>query len=451
MPSIKDFRKIVHSDCERSKSIKINILASIGIKGVSILVSLFLVPITLNYVDSELYGIWMTLSSFMLWLNFFDIGFTLGLQNKLTEALAKGDTDLGKSLVSTTYFVMMTVFIPLCVILEVILPYIDWAHWLNINDVYNQDIIMALHVMVACFCLQMVVSVITATIAAFQRVALSSSFLVLGNVLSLIVIVILTKTAEPSLLNLSLAISSMPVIVLLVASLVLFQTKFREVKPNITSIDLRHVKDIFNLGARFFLIQIQVVILFQSTNILISNFAGPDAVTNYNIAYKYLSIAMMVYGIMLGPIWPAFTDAYTKKDYDWMNRIYVKMKKVYFLSLFIMVLMVLVSPIVYRLWVGEKIEIPFALTCCVGLYMLVHTWDTLQVSMINGIGSIKLQTYVTLFGGIVYLPLAILGGKLLGTNGIILSQVCIVTLYSICFTVQLNRILKQKASGIWIK
>ena len=374
MPSIKDFRKIVHSDCERSKSIKINILASIGIKGVSILVSLFLVPITLNYVDSELYGIWMTLSSFMLWLNFFDIGFTLGLQNKLTEALAKGDTNLGKSLVSTTYFVMMAVFIPLCVILEVILPYIDWAHWLNINDVHNQDIIMALHVMVACFCLQMVVSVITATIAAFQRVALSSSFLVLGNVLSLIVIVILTKTAEPSLLNLSLAISSMPVIVLLIASLVLFQTKFREVKPNIASIDLRHVKDIFNLGARFFLIQIQVVILFQSTNILISNFAGPDAVTNYNIAYKYLSIAMMVYGIMLGPIWPAFTDAYTKKDYDWMNRIYVKMKKVYFLSLFIMVLMVLVSPIVYRVWVGEKIEIPFALTCCVGLYMLVHTW-----------------------------------------------------------------------------
>ena len=451
MPSIKDFRKLVHSDCERSKSIKMNILASIGIKGVSILVSLFLVPITLNYVDSELYGIWMTLSSFMLWLNFFDIGFTLGLQNKLTEALARNDMDLGRSLVSTTYFVMMVVFIPLCIVLEVTLPFVDWSSLLNISEIYNNDIVKALHVMVACFCVQMVVSVITATIAAFQRVALSSSFLVLGNILSLIVIFILTKTTEPSLLNLSLAISLMPVIVLFLASIVLFNTKFRGVKPTLSSINLNHVRGIFNLGARFFLIQIQVVVLFQSTNILISNFAGPDDVTNYNIAYKYLSIAMMVYGIMLGPIWPAFTDAYTKKDYDWMNRIYSKMKKVYFLSVLIMLIMIVLSPLVYRLWIGEKVEIPFVLTCCVGLYMLVHTWDTLQVSMINGIGSIKLQTYVTLFGGLAFLPLAALGGKFLGTNGIILAQVCIVTIYSICFTMQLNKILKQKASGIWIK
>ena len=451
MQGIKDLKNIFHSDCERSKSIKTNIIASFGIRGISILVSLFLVPITLDFVDTELYGIWMTLSSFMLWLNFFDIGFTLGLQNKLTEALAQNNLELGKSLVSTTYFVMLVVFLPLGVVLECIIPCVNWSTLLNVNDIYNEDIRMALHVMVACFCLQMVANVLTATIAAYQRVALSSSFLVLGNVLSLVVIFILTKTAEPSLLHLSWAVSSMPVFVLAVASVVLFNSRFQQVKPNIACIDFKHVKGIFNLGARFFLIQIQVVILFQSTNILISNFAGPDDVTNYNIAYKYLSIAMMVYGIMLGPIWPAFTDAYTKKDYDWMNRIYIKMKKVYFLSALIMGMMILVSPVVYKIWVGEKVDIPFALTCCVGLYMLIHTWDTLQVSMINGIGCIKLQTYVTLFGGLVYLPLAMLAGRLFGTNGIILAQVGIVSVYSVCFTIQLTRILKQKANGIWIK
>lgn len=50
------------------------------IKCISIAVSFFLVPLTLGYVDSELYGIWLTLSSIITWLQFMDIGFTNGLK-----------------------------------------------------------------------------------------------------------------------------------------------------------------------------------------------------------------------------------------------------------------------------------------------------------------------------------------------------------------------------------
>lgn len=83
--------RILFSENNRSSLIKKNIAGSIVIKGVSILTSLLLVPLTLNYVNKELYGIWLTLSSVVLWLNFFDIGFTLGLKNKLAESLATKD------------------------------------------------------------------------------------------------------------------------------------------------------------------------------------------------------------------------------------------------------------------------------------------------------------------------------------------------------------------------
>lgn len=71
-----------------SQTVKRNIIMSIGIKTVGVFVSLFIVPITLGYLSEEEYGIWLTLSSMLAWIVFFDIGLTNGLRNKLTEALA---------------------------------------------------------------------------------------------------------------------------------------------------------------------------------------------------------------------------------------------------------------------------------------------------------------------------------------------------------------------------
>ncbi len=406
---------------------------------------------TLGYVSSELYGIWLTLSSIMMWLNFFDIGFTLGLKNKLAEAIALGAWNRGKALVSTTYFIMILIFIPLCILLEFIIPYVNWSSFLNVNAIYNDEIIKTLYVLVACFCLQMIVNVLTAVIAAYQKVALSSAFPVMGNFMSLIAIWMLTKLCPSSLMALAFAISAMPILVLLLASAILFHKRFKAVSPNIKSIDKTYIKDLFNLGAKFFLIQIQVVILYQCTNILISNVSGPNEVTAYNIADKYLGIAMMIYTIILSPLWPAFTDAYTKKDFIWMKNIYRKMVKLYFASAVALILMVVISPIIYHLWIGEKANIPLLMTCSVAIYMLIHSWDTLQVQLINGIGTIKLQTYVTTIGLILHIPLSLCIGQYIGAIGVVISMIIINIIYSSFFTIQISKLLNQKAKGIWAK
>ena len=45
----------------RTQKLKSNIVLSILLKGVSVLVTFLLVPATIDYVDSEVYGIWLTL------------------------------------------------------------------------------------------------------------------------------------------------------------------------------------------------------------------------------------------------------------------------------------------------------------------------------------------------------------------------------------------------------
>ena len=444
------YQRFISGDA-RSIVVKKNIIASLLVKGVSIAVSLLLVPLTLGYVSSELYGIWLTLSSIMLWLNFFDVGFTLGLKNKLTEAIALEQWDRGKSLVSTTYFMMIMIFVPLCLILEAVVPMVDWAAFLNVNACYNPDIQRAMYILVLCFCLQMIVNVLTAVVAAFQKVALSSAFPVIGQVLSLVAIFILTKCCPPSLYVLSIAISVMPIIVIVAASVILFSSRFKRVAPSAASVDRRYIKDLFGLGFKFFIIQMQIVIMFQTTNILISNLSGPNDVTAYNIAYKYISVGLMLFNIILSPLWPAFTDAYTRKDYAWMNGIYAKMKRLWALTAVAIVGMVAVSPLVYSVWIGDRAEVPMIMTIVVGIYTILHSWDSLQVILINGIGCVKLQSYITVVGLVCHIPLSFLLGRHIGAYGVLVSMSLIVTVYLTVFTIQIRKILNQKASGIWLE
>ncbi|MBQ5911837.1 MAG: hypothetical protein IIW93_01920, partial [Bacteroidaceae bacterium] len=112
---------------ERSVKSKLNIISMLFIKGGSILIGLLLLPLTLDYVDSETYGVWLTISSMVAWISFFDVGLGNGLKNKLAEALAQKDTELGKKYVSTTYALMTLIFIPLMIVLLLfVIPNVNW-------------------------------------------------------------------------------------------------------------------------------------------------------------------------------------------------------------------------------------------------------------------------------------------------------------------------------------
>lgn len=441
----------ITSGNNRSAAVKKNIIGSLIIKGFSIIISLLIVPITLGYVNAEMYGVWLTLSSIMMWFYFFDVGFTLGLRNKLTEALANNNYERGKKLVSTTYVMMLCIFLPLCIIIELIIPHIQLTTLLNVNIIYESQIQKTIKLLVLFFCLQMIINVITSVIASFQKVALSSLFGVIGQGISLIIIYILTLSYKDSNLTiLAFSISLPPIIVTFIASIFLFRSKFQKVSPSFKYFDKKLIKDIFALGAKFFLIQVQVIILYQSTNILISNLSGPEQVTEYNIAYKYLGVIMMVFTLIVGPLWPAFTDAYTKKDFNWMRGIYNKMVKIFLTLAIILIIMTVISPFIYKLWVGDKAHVSWSMTIIVAIYILLHTWDTLQVQMINGIGTIKLQSYVTLIGLFCHIPLSLFLGEYLGAQGVVLSMSIINTIYIIFFTYQINLIINEKGKGIWV-
>lgn len=435
----------------RSATVAKNVLASFAIKGASIFVSFALVPLTIGYVSSELYGVWLTLSSILTWLNFLDVGFSQGLKNKLTEAIALEDWEKGRYLVSTTYGMMIAIFVPICIVLEIIIPFVDWTSLLNVSPQYEGDITKVMLVLVAFACLQMIIHVLVSVIAAFQKVALSNSFPVIGNVISLLVIYVLTKTCPSSLLLLAITFGSMPILVTFVASFIMYSGQFKAVAPRISYFDKSYIKEIFGLGYKFFIINIQVIVLYQSTNILISNVSSPNEVTTYNIAYKLLSIAMMAYTIITAPLWPAYTDAFARGDYDWMKNMKNKMHRILIISILGCAIVAFASPWIYQLWIGDTPHIPYMMTLLVAIYVSVYCWMSLNGTLIVGMGKVNVETCIVLIGMVVHIPLSFFLSSFMGAYGVLTSLIVINFTYALVMQVQVNKLLNKTAKGIWNK
>ena len=449
--TIKTIKNIFIGGSERTAIVKKNILGSLAIKVVSIVTSLLLVPMTLGYVSAEIYGVWLTISSILHWLTYMDVGFTHGLKNRLNECLARKDYEKGKSLVSTTYAIMFAIFVPLSTILIVVSPWIDWCSILNVDPSNQEVILKTMQVLFVFMALQMIVNVFVTIVAAYQKTALSSLFAVIGQVCSLCIIGMMTLFVKPSLLNLAFAYSLMPIVIVLVASIIYFKTSMKEVAPSIKSINTAYIKDLWGLGIKFFIIQLQMIVLYQATNILISHIAGPESVTQYNISYKLLNIVVTVYTIILNPLWPAFTDAYTKEDYIWMKNIYSKMQKLYGVLCALVALIVILSPYIIKLWVRDMVTVPFTLTISIAIYTLLHCWVSLQAILINGTGKVTLQSYIILIGLVFHIPLSLFLGQYIGVLGVVASMSVINLIYASVFTTQIRKILNMTAIGIWNK
>lgn len=439
------------SDSERSSLIKKNIFGSFVLRGVNILISFFLVPLTIGFVTNEIYGVWLTIFSIVHWIGLFDIGFGNGLRNRITESVAIGDYGLAKKYISTTYACLSIIFLPLGVILFFVCPYINWPGLLNVSPELNLDIIHSMQIVILFFCLTCILKIQNTVLYSMQQNALGSLFETFGQLLVLITIFVLTKTTEGSLVKLSLVLNLCPIIIYFLTYWWIFYRKYPKLKPSFSSIQLRLAKDILSLGVKFFIIQIAVVVLYGSINVIISHVSGPENVTEYNVVYKYLSIPNMAFGIMIAPLWSAYTDAYTKNDFAWMKNVYNKMFRLMLILLGVLLVLVSLYPVFFHLWLGDKVEIHFSMILVVAVYMFTMIWNSLHSYIINGIGKIELQLYTSIICTIVNIPLALYLGGIWGAEGVVASTCFLNLIPLLALTIQVRKILNNKAIGIWNK
>lgn len=436
----------------RSKEAMKNIILSLASKAISILSSLLIVPLTIDYVNPTQYGIWMTVSSIIGWIGFFDLGLGNGFRNRFAEARAKGDNELASMYLSTSYFFIGVIVAIVFIVIYAANAFIDWSAILNVKRTYSTELGNVFIILSAFFCFSMVARLVGTMLTADQRVGVSSMIQGGGQLLSLAAIFILTKVSKGSLTNLAIYFAGIPCVVWMLSSVVVYLTpRYSYLVPRLKNVRLSLVNDIMGLGIQFFVIHLCLILVFQIVNVVISRELGPEAVTEYNIAYKYFNILNNVAVIVLTPFWSAFTDAYQKEDYVWMQSTLSNLEKLWLVGCLVSMIMLALSQPFYRLWVGNEVEVSFLLSLAVAVYFITYNLGNIYMYLINGIGKIRIQLIVYVAFAIVAWPLMVWASRSFGLCGVVIVPSSVLLVQAILGRIQLMKLLTKSAKGIWAK
>ena len=437
---------------ERTKKLRNNALMMYLYRIGGILVNFLYVPLLISVLSVENYGIWLTLTSIISWISFFDIGLGNGMRNKVTYSLANNDTLLAKQYVSTTYFIMSLVSITLIVLSIIIIPNVNWQRILNAPNADSAELTKLVLCVVTMFFVQLVLKLITSLFNSLQEPAKSASITFYSQALGLIIVYLFNQLIQTnSLLIYGIIISLLPLLVMGVYSLILFNGRLRYLSPSMYDVKLNKCCDVLNVGMQYFLVQITAIFMFQSNSFIIAHCVNVSSVVDYNVTYKYMSIPLMGYTILTAPLWSATTDAFAKGDMTWIFKAIKKMKKIGCIFALLLVFQLCISPFVYSIWVGDKLTIDWLLMILLTIYVGLSLQTALYCSIINGLGKIRMQLIFTLIESFIHIPLAILLAKYIGISGVVISLIILTAINVIWEPIQINKILKNEAYGIWNK
>ena len=435
----------------RSSLLQKNIISSFLIKGWSAVVVLMMVPLTLNCLGDYQNGVWLTISSVLVWIDQMDIGLGNGLRNKVAEYMAHGETERTKRLVSSTFAMLTCIIIPVLMVLLLVIAVSDTYQAFNVLPSKVSHLDQVLMVTVTLVCTSFVFKLIGNFYMGLQLPAVSNLLIALGQTLALIGTWIVLKSVSHSLMHIALVNTAAPLLVYLIAYPITFYYKYPQLRPSIKLINFKEAKAVINMGVQFFIMQISSVVLFMTSNILISKFFSPAMVTPYQITYRYFSILLVIFTVVCMPFWNATTDAYERKDIEWIRNATRKLRLMTIGILVTMVLMVLCSSRVYAIWIGD-INIDIKMSIVMAIYIFILIYSMRYSYFINGIGKLRLQLIFTALAAVLFIPLAYLTTQ--WTHNIIwfMLVMCLVNIPGLIVNrIQFHKLINGKATGIWAK
>lgn len=454
-------RRLLRSQDARSHLLAKNVLGSVLVKGWASLVVFLLVPLTLHLLGEYSNGLWMTISTMLVWFDQMDIGLGNGLRNRLAACMAHGEVQKAREAVSSTMAMLVLIVVPMAALLLAIIWHADIYALLNVEAARIADLRQVLSVIVVLFSSTFVLRSVGNVFMGLQLPAVNNAIVAAGQTLALIGTLIISALASQSdafshgegmLMAIAAANTAGPLLAFATAYAIAFGRLHRELRPQRRSVSWAVAKELMTMGVKFFVLQVAGIILFTSSNVLIQHLFSPEAVTPYQIAYRYFTIVMMLFGIISSPFWSATTDAYERGDMQWIVTSGRRLN-LCLVALYVLIgLMIAISPWFYAIWVGTDVAIPLDLTAAMAVYTVVFITSIRYSTILNGCGKLRLQLIMTVTAAVLFIPLSIVAVRAYPSlTALVLVMAAVNVPGLIVNFIQYNKIINHKATGLWNK
>jgi O-antigen/teichoic acid export membrane protein len=294
---------------------------SVVAKAVSALCLLAQVPVAVGYLGTELFGLWMTLTSVLSLAAFADLGVGAGVQNEAGTLLGREQRAGIKATCANGLALLAMVALALVIALLAIWQWLPWENWLNLTDPsVKADARQGLLVLVILFGATFPLTSLSRLAFGLQLGWLANLWLAAINVLTLAAVL----AARRASLNFTafVVVAALPV---LLGHLGLAFQLFRRQGWRWSDLPYPtagHMSRLLRAGLPFTLPQLGALSLTFVPPLVLSSVLGPAAVTPWNIAHRLLGLFGVAQQILLTQLWPAYTEAHARGDWVWLKRNY---------------------------------------------------------------------------------------------------------------------------------
>ena len=409
---------------ERYRRAGLSGVAAFGGRGTTTLLSLVAVPLTLNYLGPERYGLWLTISSVIALLSFTDLGIGNGLLNAVTLAMAQGDAGKARRQVSSAAILLTALAAALALLMAATFPFVPWASVLAVSgrDAASEAV-LAFVAWIGCFLIGLPLSVAKQVRLARQEGYVVHLTLAVGNVAA-VGVLLAAIAGRQGLPVLVVAMAGPPLIATAVNGIILFRHDAPELSPSRSLADRRTGFRLLRTGFLFFVLQISIAVAFTSDTLVVAQVVGPTAVAEYGVTSRLFMIPVAIVAMFLSPLWPAYGEAIARGDVRWSRRTLTRSVIVGVLcTLPISTILVVFGLPLMMLWVGPSVVPPTELLLGFGIWIVLSTIGNAVAMLLNGAHEIRIQAAAASVMAVANLVLSIWLSSRIGVAGVIWGTV----------------------------
>jgi O-antigen/teichoic acid export membrane protein len=357
-------------------------------------------------------------------LSITDLGLGAGLTNALGKAQAREAHEAGQRYVSSAILMLSVVALLLLVISATLGPSIARFLFPHLQSPgARAEIATAVMVALSMCALNLPLLTVARVLAAYQESALANLWKMIGNLgnLASILVVIWFHAGLPWLVAGCFGIG---LIVNLVGAVWLFGFYKPWLCPRIAAVDLQFAKVLFSDSWKFLVIGMGWMVNSQTDNMVIAHILGASQVTPYAVTFSLFTIATGLQNLAYHSLWPAYTEAFEQRDYDWIRRtLRANFRFSLFTTLAIVSVLTIFGGEIIRLWAGREAVPPLSVFIWMALWQLMLSTLLAGSCLLNAIGRLKGMTTYGTVTAILNLTLSILLAREYGITGVIAATV----------------------------
>ncbi len=395
------------------------VVASILARGVVMIAPLVTIPVTLGYLGSDRFGLWMTISSLQSMLVFADLGIGNGVLTEIGKANGKEDRVGTANVIATAYLMVSLLAMILLVIFWSLSQFVPWQWLMHTNDpaIINEASFVG-QIYLCCFIVGIPLNLIAKVQLGLQRGYITEMWNVVSSLFTMSCTLVAVHFRMP-LYVLVLTVAVTPLVFMLMNTLVYFGRKAAAGESMLGQFKLYIAKALVGIGGCFFALSLFTTASLNCDNLIVAQLWGLDAVSNLEISSKPFKIILLFISLLCMPLWSAYAEAVARGEQSW---IISTTRRLVIISVLVSATMAfslfMAAPTIFRWWIGPNFQIQPELLGALAFATLLPAITAPYFMFLNSSGNILVQVKIWACFLPVAMGLKVGLGKFIGLSGV---------------------------------